>query len=110
METLQNSLQFEKSSSMADFLKEAKVAKGLRKNCQIDYPTVLQKNVIPVLKDKEAGPVIIQYTPPAGIKLTYLLPLLSKSIKEKRKVEKSGVAETEVERKVIVISCASKTR
>ncbi len=70
---------------MKDFLKEHKVSKYIRNNVNIDYPTVLQKNVIPVIMDKKSGPVIIQYTPPSGIKLTYLFPLLSRAIKDKTK-------------------------
>ena len=44
---------------------------------------MLQANGIPIVRDESN--VIIQYTPPAGIKLTYMLPLLTRAIKIKAK-------------------------
>ena len=79
----ENILQLEKSQAMDAFLKEHKISKYIRKNITIDYPSVLQANVIPVIKQENN--VIIQYTPPSGIKLTYLLPLLTMAIKRKSK-------------------------
>lgn len=77
-------LQLEKSQAMTTFMKTNKVSKYLRESIQIDYPSVLQANGIPIIRDEDN--VIIQYTSPAGIKLTYLLPLLTREIKLKSKV------------------------
>lgn len=77
----ENILQLEKSQKMDEFLKENHIHKYLRSNVQIDFPSVLQANAIPIVRDENN--VIIQYTPPAGIKLTFLLPLLTRAIKAK---------------------------
>lgn len=76
-------LQLEKSKRMNEFLKDQKISKFLRKNMNIDFPSVLQYNAIPILKTENN--VIIQYTPPAGVTLTVLLPLLNRTIKAKAK-------------------------
>jgi hypothetical protein len=76
-------LQLEKSKRMKDFLKDQKISKYLRMNMNIDFPSVLQYNAIPILNTENS--VIIQYTPPAGVKLTVLLPLLNRTIKAKAK-------------------------
>ncbi|CAI2360978.1 unnamed protein product [Moneuplotes crassus] len=96
-------IELEKSEPMKDFLKAHKISKYIRKNVSIDYPTILQKNVIPVITTPSTSSVIIQYTPPAGIKLTYLFPLLTRAIKDKAH-EEAG------EKKIMIIACASKTR
>lgn len=74
-------LQLEKSTKMSEFLKEHKISKHLRSNINIEFPSVLQANAIPILKEEDS--VVLQYTPPAGVKLTYLLPLLTRAIKAK---------------------------
>lgn len=74
-------IQLDKSKIMDSFLKEQKVSKYLRKNITIDYPSVLQVNAIPIVK-KENN-IVIHYTPPAGVKLTYMLPMLTRMIKIK---------------------------
>ena len=72
-------LQLEKSKRMDKFMKECKISKYLRDSVNIDFPSVLQSNVIPLIKDEDN--LIIHYTPPAGVKLTYMLPLLTRAIK-----------------------------
>lgn len=74
-------IQFEKSKRMDDFLKEHKISKYIRQNVGIDFPSVLQFNAIPIIKNEKN--VIIHYSPPAGVKLTYLLPMLTRAIKIK---------------------------
>jgi len=95
-------LQLEKTKKMEDFLKENKISKYLRENMSIDYPSILQANAIPIIKSEDN--VIIQYTPPAGVKLTCLLPLLSRGIKAKAKA--SGGKSIEI----LIVTCASKAR
>lgn len=76
-------IQLEKSKDMSAFMKENKIIKFLRKNVNIDYASVLQANGIPIIRDESN--VIVHYTSPAGIKLTYMLPLLTRAIKIKSK-------------------------
>ena len=65
----EQAIQFEKSKQMDDFLKDWKISKYIRKNVSADFPSVLQFNGIPIIKEEKN--VIIHYSPPAGIKLTY---------------------------------------
>ena len=76
-------IQLDKSRVMNEFLKEQKISKYLRSNIKIDYPSVLQLNAIPIYKDENN--IVIHYTPPAGIKLSYMLPMLSRTVKIKAK-------------------------
>ena len=76
-------IQLDKSKVMADFLKEQKVSKYLRKNIHIDFPSVLQLNAMPIVKAENN--IVIHYTPPAGVKLTYMLPMLTRAVKVKAK-------------------------
>ena len=76
-------IQLDKSRVMKEFLKEQKISKYLRSNIKIDYPSVLQLNAIPIYKDEKN--IVIHYTPPAGIKLSYMLPMLSRTVKIKAK-------------------------
>lgn len=76
-------IQLDKSKPMNEFLKEQKISKYLRKNIRIDFPSVLQLNAMPIIKNESN--IVIHYTPPAGIKLTYMLPILTRAIKTKSK-------------------------
>jgi hypothetical protein len=72
---------------MQAFLKDAKIlnelAKGVMSMKTFIYPSVLQKEAIPVLKKKNKSPnVIIRYSTMSGIKLTVLLPLLNQVIRD----------------------------
>jgi hypothetical protein len=76
-------IQLDKSKIMNDFLKEQKMSKYLRKNIKIDFPSVLQLNAIPIVKSENN--IVIHYTPPSGVKLTYMLPMLTRAVKIKAK-------------------------
>ncbi len=67
---------------MQAFLKEAKILNELSKGVQamkhFVYPSVLQKEAIPVLKKRGKNEnVIVRYSSMSGIKLTVLLPVLN---------------------------------
>jgi len=71
---------------MTAFLKSQKVLKELSKGVQsmktFVYPSILQKQAMPPLKDvKGARNVIIRYREMNGIKLTVFLPMLHNQIK-----------------------------
>lgn len=71
---------------MQSFLKNAKIlnelAKGVMSMKTYIYPSVLQKEAIPVLaKKKQNDNIIVRYSSMSGIKLTTLLPLLHNLVK-----------------------------
>lgn len=74
------------SKSMASFLKEVKIlnelSKGVASLKTFVYPSVLQKEAIPVLKTKKNANVILRYSSMSGVKLTVLLPVLNHLIRE----------------------------
>ena len=76
------------SNNMQAFLKEHKLlnelAKGVMSMKTFIYPSVLQKEAIPVLKKKNNSNnyVIIRYSTMSGIKLTVLLPLINQLIRD----------------------------
>lgn len=75
------------TTSFQAFLKETKIlnelSKGVMSLKSFVYPSVLQKEAIPVLKKKKSSPnVIIRYSSMSGIKLTVLLPLLNQLIRD----------------------------
>ena len=69
------------STSFSAFLKDNKIlnelSKGVMTMKALVYPSVLQKEAIPVLKKKKSPNVIIRYSSMSGIKLTVLIPLLN---------------------------------
>ena len=73
---------------MTAFLKSHKVLKELQKGVQLMktfvYPSVLQKQAMPPLKNAKelTKNVIIRYREMNGIKLTVLLPTLHNQIKD----------------------------
>jgi hypothetical protein len=76
------------SHSMQSFLKaDAKVilelSKGVAALKHFVYPSVLQKEAIPVLRQKKKNAnVIIRYSAMSGIKLTVLLPTVNQLLRE----------------------------
>ncbi len=75
------------STSFSAFLKDNKIlnelSKGVMTMKAFVYPSVLQKEAIPVLKKKKKSPnVIIRYSSMSGIKLTVLIPLLNQLIRD----------------------------
>ena len=71
---------------MQSFLKNAKIlnelAKGVMSMKTYIYPSVLQKEAIPVIaKKKQNDNIIIRYSSMSGIKLTTLLPILHNLVK-----------------------------
>jgi hypothetical protein len=75
------------STSFSAFLKENKIlnelSKGVMSMKTFVYPSVLQKEAVPVLKKKKKSPnVIIRYSSMSGIKLTVLIPLLNQLIRD----------------------------
>jgi Lhr-like helicase len=68
-------------------LKDVKILNELNKGVMslksYVYPSVLQKEAIPVIKGKgKSNNVIIRYSTMSGIKLTVLLPLLNQLIRD----------------------------
>ena len=75
------------SISFTAFLKDNKIlselSKGVMSLKSFVYPSVLQKEAIPVLKKKNKSPnLIIRYSSMSGIKLTVLIPLLNQLIRD----------------------------
>ena len=75
------------SVSFPSILKDLKILNELTKGVMgfksFVYPSVLQKEAIPVLKKKnKSANVIIRYSSMSGIKLTVLLPLLNQLIRD----------------------------
>jgi len=71
----------DRDSSMLQFLKSLKFVSELNKGVQslktFVYPSVLQKQAMPAIKQAPTPNIIINYQELAGIKLTFLLPLLN---------------------------------
>jgi hypothetical protein len=75
----------DKTESMQDFLKSAKILNELKKGVQSMkhylYPSVLQKQAIGAIKKADTKNVVIAYQEMSGIKITVFLPLLNDQIK-----------------------------
>jgi hypothetical protein len=75
------------SMGMQPFLKEQKIlnelAKGVMALKSYVFPSVLQKEAIPVIKAKgKSKNVIVRYSSMSGIKLTVLIPIINQLIRE----------------------------
>jgi len=72
---------------MQPLLKEVKIlnelAKGVMSMKSYVFPSVLQKEAIPVIKAKgKSNNIIVRYSSMSGVKLTVLLPLLNQLIRD----------------------------
>lgn len=71
----------DRETSMLQFLKSLKFVSELNKGVQslktYVYPSVLQKQAMPAIKQAPTPNIVINYQEMAGIKLTFLLPLLN---------------------------------
>ena len=72
---------------MQPLLKEHKIlnelAKGVIAMKSYVFPSVLQKEAIPVIKAKgKSSNVIVRYSSMSGVKLTVLLPLINQMLRE----------------------------
>ena len=70
------------TQGMQPFLKDQKIitelSKGVMGMKSYVYPSVLQKEAIPVIKAKgKSNNVIVRYSSMSGVKLTVLLPLIN---------------------------------
>jgi hypothetical protein len=71
---------------MLTFLKSLKILAELNKGVQsmkhFVYPSILQKQAIPVIKQAQTKNVIVYYQELTGIKLTVMLPILNAQIRQ----------------------------
>ena len=65
---------------MAVFLKQLKIVselnKGVKSMKRYVYPSILQKQAIPAIKNSDSKNVIVHYQEFTGVKLTFLLPVV----------------------------------
>jgi superfamily II DNA/RNA helicase len=71
---------------MLAFLKSLKILAELNKGVQsmkhFVYPSILQKQAIPAIKQAQTKNIIIYYQELTGIKLTVMLPVLNAQIRQ----------------------------
>jgi hypothetical protein len=70
---------------MPVFLKQQRIvtelAKGVASMKQFIYPSILQKQAIPAIKQSQTNNVILHYQELSGVKLTVFLPILDDLLK-----------------------------
>ena len=93
----------DKSATYAELLKASHITKHLLKSIDVKNPTLLQKAAIPLILENQN--CVLQYSSPAGVKLSYLIPLIHKAL-EGKKVE---LDQSEF-KYLSVIICATKAR
>lgn len=98
-------ISLDRSTSMQNFLESTKILSQIHKGVstlkEYLYPSVLQKQAIPLLKKSKFRKVLLEYSPMSGSKLTVLVSLLDWQTRQAAKGEKSQCC---------VILCSSQAR
>lgn len=84
----------DKTESMLTFLKSLKfvqeLSKGVQSMKQFVYPSILQKQGIPAIKNAKTANICLQYQELSGVKLTYMLPMLNQQLRDSISVLGTG--------------------
>ena len=92
---------------MSRFLRSHKIIKELRDDIRFEFPSVLQKSVIPQILESEQKSLTVQYEQPDGIKVAVFLPVIDHMIKQ---TIKNSVNNEQAKPLYVAVICQSELR